>query len=183
MNEGVRIVVVGLAAAVSLVALFLAVSALFARKVEQARRAADDVPVRAFFIGAANVLFLSAFAAGLSAVADNTGVEVLQLPALLIFSLVVILLVFGLTAVSLLVGERLFPAASAFRSRAGGGAVLALASLAPFVGWFGFFPYASFLGAGAFILGLFREGAAPTLATARPKAGSEAEPDPPAQPS
>lgn len=175
MNEGVRIVVVGLAAAVSLVALFLAVSALFARRIERARRAADDAPGRAFFIGAANVLFLTAFAIGLSALAENSAVEVLQVPAVLIFSLVAILLVFGLTAVSLLVGERLFPAASAFRSRAGGGAVLALASLAPFVGWFGFFPYACFLGAGGFILGLFRGEAAPTLATARPKDGGEAQ--------
>ncbi|MDX1600283.1 MAG: hypothetical protein R3191_02075 [Anaerolineales bacterium] len=107
-------------------------------------------------VGAINVLFLSALGFGFSALADAVGADLLQLPALLFLSLLVILLAFGLTAASMLVGERLFPSAGLFRSRLGGAGVLTLAALAPFVGWFGFLPYVAFLGSGGFILGLFR---------------------------
>ena len=161
MNEAVRLILVGLAAGVTLVALFLSVGVLFGRKVERARRAAEESPGRAFVVGAINILFLSALGFGFSALADAVGAEVLQLPALLFFSLLIILLAFGLTATSMLVGERLFPGAGLFRSRLGGAGLLTLASLAPFVGWFGFLPYVAFLGSGGFILGLFRGAGGP----------------------
>lgn len=156
MNEAIRFVVVGLAAGVTLVALFLSIGVLFSSKVERARRAAEESPGRSFVIGAINVLFLGVLGIGFSALADGVGAEVLQLPALLFLSVLVILLAFGLTGASLLIGERLFPAAGLFRSRLGGATALTLAALPPFVGWFGFLPYTAFLGSGGFILGLFR---------------------------
>lgn len=165
MNEGVGVVIVGLASAVTLVALFLAVAALFRDKTDRARRAADESPGRSFVIGAVNVLFLSALGFGFSALAEGVA-QVLQLPAVLFLSLLAILIVFGLSAAAALIGERLFPAAGAYRRRLGGSVVLVLASLAPFVGWFGFFPYVVCLGSGGFILGLFRavpEPAAPAV--------------------
>lgn len=163
MEPGVRAVVIGIAATITVVALFMAVAALFVGRVERGRRAADDSPGRSFAVGAVNVLFLGALGLGFSALVDATGQDVFQLPALLFLSLLAILVTFGLTCVAVLLGSRLFPTASPFRRRLGGGIVLTLAALTPFVGWFGLLPYAAFLGSGAMILGLLR-GAAPGVA-------------------
>lgn len=165
MEPSLRAIVIGLAAAGTLVTLFLAVAALFTEKVERGRRAADDSPGRAFALGAVNVLFLSALGFGFGALADATGAGVLQLPAVVLLGLLAILLTFGLTAVAVLLGSRLFPAASPFRRWLGGGIVLTLAALTPFVGWFGLLPYAAFLGSGGILLGLLRGASAPAETT------------------
>lgn len=173
MEPGLRAIAIGIAATITVVALFLAVAALFAGKVERGRRAADNSPGRSFAVGAVNVLFLAALGLGFSTLVDATGEDFFQLPALLFLSLLAILVTFGLTCVSALLGTRLFPTVSPFRRRLGGGIVLTLAALTPFVGWFGLLPYAAFLGSGGMILGLLRGASLPAEAPTEGGDGQE----------
>ncbi|MGH2620817.1 MAG: hypothetical protein ACRDHG_09660, partial [Anaerolineales bacterium] len=86
----------------------------------------------------------------------GAGAGVFQLLALILLGLLVIALAFGLAGMSVLIGERLLPDASPTRQTAWGAATLVLASLTPFLGWFGLFPYLAIRGLGGFLIGLFR---------------------------
>lgn len=156
MAEGLRLTGAALLAGVGLSATFLALLALFPAVLARSRRAADQSPGRSFLLGLVNAFFLSAVGFGFSALAEGIGWQVLQLPAVLAFSLLTILLVFGLAAVAGLIGERLFPDSSMVGRQLRGSIVLILASLTPFLGWFALFPYAGLVGLGAVILGWSR---------------------------
>ncbi len=156
MDNAARLIVFGTLSAVGLAATFLTFGALFPGVIRRTGRAADQSPTKSFWLGLVNVLFLAALGLGLSAIAENSRLEILQLPALVVFSVLTLLLALGLTAVSSIVGARLLPGASSFRQRSGGAIVLILAALTPFVGWFLLFPYTGLLGVGAVILGWSR---------------------------
>lgn len=156
MAEGLRLTVAALLVGVGLSAMFLAILALFPAVVGRTQRAADKSPGRSFLLGLVNVLFLSALGLGFGALAEGGGRDFLQLPALLAFSLLAILLAFGLAALAGLVGGRLFPEASRAGGQLKGSIVLILAGLTPFLGWFLLFPYAGMLGVGAVFLGWSR---------------------------
>lgn len=156
MDEGARLLAIGSLSAVGLTAAFLAAGGLFPGVMRRTRRAAEDSTGRSFWLGLVNVLFLAAVGLGMSALAENAGAEILQVPALLIFTALTVLLLLGLTAVAEMLGARLFMEASSFRQHLGGAIVLILGGLTPFVGWFILFPYVGLLGVGAVILGWSR---------------------------
>ncbi|MBL8046309.1 MAG: hypothetical protein JNL09_07210 [Anaerolineales bacterium] len=152
MEELIRAVVVIILGCVLIVPFVLSFNALFPRRIARTRTIAEQMPGRAFAVGLINLLFFGAVALGFSALADAIGNELPRLPALLIFTILLIALSFGLTAVARLVGERLRPQASDLNRTIVGTLALSLGSTLPVVGWFALLPYAAGLGLGAFIL-------------------------------
>jgi hypothetical protein len=150
MNNGASIVLLIVAIGLTLVALFPSATA-------RTRRSMEATPGAAFAIGLVNSLFMGGIALALAGLANGLGLGLLRAPALALLAILVVLLTFGLTASSLMVGTRLFPERSATARGLLGGTGLVLACLTPFVGWFGVLPYICFLGIGGFILGLFRK--------------------------
>lgn len=150
MSEATALVILAPLGALSLVALFVAMGALFPRQIADVKSKSSDMPGRSFLLGLVNVVFLSVIAAALSGAGDFA-----QLLALLLFAILVIGLAFGLAGMAPLIGERLLPESSGVRQTGWGAAIMVVASLTPFIGWFLLFPYLSFRGIGAFLLGLF----------------------------
>lgn len=153
MRDGVGPVVLITLAATCLVALFLALGAFFPRRLERTRREADRSPGRSFLIGLVNALFLTALMFALQGRGPGVLGGALTVLAVVLAAIGVVALTFGLAAMAQLAGERLFPKASPIPRAIGGSAVLILASLTPYLGWFGFFPYSALRGLGAFLLG------------------------------
>lgn len=156
MLEGIAMVVLILAAGASLVALFETVALLFPRLVRRIHLTAADAPGWSFLVGLVNLLFLGAILFGLLALIEGAGARFLVVPALLVLSILLVMLTLGLTGMVQLVADRLMPERSEMARMGWAGAILILASLFPFIGWFGLFPYLGILGLGAFILSLFR---------------------------
>lgn len=152
MEELTRAVIVIGAGNLLLVPFVLSLSALSPRRLARTRTIAEQMPGRAFAAGLVNLLFFSAVALGFSALADAVGNELPRLPAIFIFTVLLIALSFGLTAVARLVGERLRPQASDLNRTIVGTLALSLGSTLPLVGWFALLPYAASLGLGAFLL-------------------------------
>ncbi len=150
MSEATALIILAPLVALSMVALFVAMGALFPRQIADVKSKSSDMPGRSFLLGLINVVFLSVIAAALSGAGDFP-----QLLALLLFAILVIGLAFGLAGMAPLIGERLLPESSGVRQTGCGAAIMVVASLTPFIGWFLLFPYLSFRGLGAFILGLF----------------------------
>ena len=149
MSEGVALILVPFVG-LTLVALFVAMGALFPRQIADVKSKSSDMPGRSFLVGLINVVFLSVIIAALSGGGDFP-----QFVALLLFAILAIGLVFGLAGIGPLIGERLLPESSSVRQAGWGAAIMVVASLTPFIGWFLLFPYLSFRGLGAFLLGLF----------------------------
>ncbi len=159
MQDALRIALLLGLLNIGLVAYFLAIRALFPRRVARARAVADQMPGRSFAIGLVNSLFFGAILLVLLGLGGNINNEffrsILTLPAILILTLLGIGLSFGLAGIVELIGERLAPAQTAFRRTLWGTLALSLGSSLPFVGWFLLLPYAGLLGLGAFIVGFF----------------------------
>ena len=155
MNEGVAMLIAAPVVFGSLVALFSLLRVLFPGQVGRAKAATIEMPGRSFALGTVNLLFLSVIVAAFGALGGR-GAGVFQLLALILLGLLVIALGFGLTGMSVLIGERLLPEASSTRQTAWGATSLVLACLTPFLGWFGLFPYLAIQGLGGFLIGLFR---------------------------
>jgi hypothetical protein len=152
MEELIRAAVVIILGCGLIVPFVLSLNALFPRRVARTRTLAEQMPGRAFAMGLINLLFFGAVALGFSALADAIGNELPRLPALFIFTVLLIALSFGLTALARLVGERLRPQASDLNRTVVGTLALSLGSTLPLVGWFALLPYAASLGLGAFLL-------------------------------
>lgn len=155
MDQGFGVLISVIAIGASVVALFIALRALFGELIEDTHRIAEQAPGRAFLIGLVNFLFAYGLVALLGAWAGGSGLQFLEFLPLIILILFVIALLFGLAGMVDLVGARLFPERSGWRKVAGSAATLTLACFTPFVGWFGLFPYLGLRGLGAFILMLF----------------------------
>jgi hypothetical protein len=141
---------VGLPAlAVTLIALLTLMGVLFASLVQGTKDAAGSMPGRSTLLGFANVLLLSIISAALGSLGGGNFVQIVLL---LILSALVIGLAFGLAGMAPLIGERLLPESSETRQTAWGAAVMLVASLTPFLGWFALFPYLAFRGLGAFVI-------------------------------
>jgi hypothetical protein len=158
MNNGASIVLLSLASGSAIVALFAVMGALFPDALGRTRMAMEASPGASFALGLVNSLFMGGIALAFAGLADGLGVGVLRAPAVAVFALLVILVTFGLTGAAQLIGQRLFPARPPTARLLLGGLALVVASLTPFVGWFGLLPYVTFLGVGGFILSLFRKG-------------------------
>src|SRR5262245_54680356 len=159
MQDALRIAILILLLNTGLVAYFLALRALFPRRVARTRALAEQMPGRSFAVGLVNYLFFGAILLVLIGLSSNITNEVLRgllsLPVIVLATVLGIGLSFGLAGMVELVGERLAPAQTAFRRTLWGTLALSLGSSIPFAGWFLLLPYAGLTGLGAFILGFF----------------------------
>lgn len=140
---------------VCLIALFNTLIVLFPARIEYTRQMAETAPVRAFFLGLVNFLFLGALILGSMALGKNIH-QIFLIPGLFILILLSIGITFGLGGVVQLTGNRLFPTLSPVRRTVWGTGMLYLACLTPFIGWFGLTFYIGWLGMGAFLLSFFK---------------------------
>ena len=152
MEQPVGLFFVFVALAAVLFGLFASVAALFPRYVWLAQRAAEESPGRSFLLGAVNTAFVLA----LSLAALGSQGPILTLLGGIVMAAGASGLAIGLSGVTTMVGKRLSPRASGSSGILTGTIVLALASAAPFLGWFVFLPAIIFLGLGAFVLGWYR---------------------------
>lgn len=149
---------------VGIAALTVLCDVLFARVVRRARGIAAQRPFRSGIVGAINFLFFSVIAFVIFAIAqelENGGADVLA-GLLRVFGVLFLLalssfLALGVTASARWVGEKIAPDASAVRQIIFGISILALAFLAPLVGWFLVPLAAALVGYGAVIMALVRK--------------------------
>lgn len=159
MSDIARLIIVIILLLVGVSAYFLVLNALFALRLTRTKTIAQSMTGRSFGIGLVNFVFFAVIAMVLLAVAENTS-DLLQLiltiPAVVILGILAIVLSFGLTGMSNLIGERIVPDLPAWKQSLWGTVCLALACALPFVGWFLLLPYVGFIGIGAFILGILQ---------------------------
>jgi hypothetical protein len=138
----------------TLVAAFLFIRGLFPVRVEKVQAILESNWKRSFWIGLANTILISIFVFGLGSLGENF--PLFYIPTFGIYGVFLIGLLFGLTALIQILGDRLFADFSPVRKDIRAGAVLLLASTLPFVGWFLLFPYAVSLAVGAVVITLFQ---------------------------
>jgi len=147
---------------ISLAAYLLVIGALFAHRMTKTQRIIKQMPGRSFLVGLVNFTFFGVIALVLLTLTDganrvdNTARVILLFPTIAVFAFLGILLSFGLAGMVNLVGERIVPEHSALKKTVWGTVILTFACALPFVGWFLLFPYVSFVGIGAVILGFFQ---------------------------
>jgi hypothetical protein len=159
MSDIVRLMLAVILLTIGLVAYFLVVNALFPQRIAKTKSMIHSMPARSFGIGVVNFVFFAVIALVLFSVADNAGPfirGILTIPAVVILAALTIVLSMGLTGMSNLIGERIFPDSSAWKQTLWGTVSLSLACALPWVGWFLLFPYVGFAGIGAVILGYFQ---------------------------
>jgi sorbitol-specific phosphotransferase system component IIBC len=159
MSDIVRLILMITLLTIGLVAYFLVANALFPQRIAKTKAMIQSMSARSFGVGLVNFVFFAVIAMVLLAVAENTGAflkSILTIPAIIILAFLAIILSFGLTGMSNLIGERILPDVSAWKQTLWGTVCLSLACALPFVGWFLLLPYAGFVGVGAVILGFFQ---------------------------
>ncbi|MGD2058266.1 MAG: hypothetical protein PVI04_05995 [Anaerolineales bacterium] len=152
MNQGLTVLLLSIIVFFCVLALFIVMQALFRAWVEAVKQNARETAGRSLAIGFVNALMLTALSIGLWTLGDNTGFPVFSLLGLILMVALIIATVFGLTAMAVLISERVLPESQGWRQLAGGGGLLVLACLTPYLGWFGLLPYVMFRGLGAFIM-------------------------------
>jgi hypothetical protein len=160
MSGIARIFILVLPLTVSLVAYFLAVQVLFPTRVGKTKAIIQNMPARSFGVGLINFFFFFILALILISISEQIDTEfikgVVMLPALLLIGFILVMLTFGLAGMVSHIGEIVLPQASPWKQSAWGTVCLCFACVLPFAGWFLLFPYVSFIGIGAFILGIFQ---------------------------
>jgi hypothetical protein len=159
MAEGLGALLLVVLVGVTLIALFATLSLLLPGAAGRSRAVLELSPWRAFWLGLVNLVFFLAIAAALAGLADLTIPIIgsaLGLLALLILVGLVIVAALGLTGLVMLLNERIGAAPSPLAGMIRAGALLVLAALTPFVGWWVFAPLALIVGLGAGILSIVR---------------------------
>lgn len=156
MSESLGLILSTVALVISLSFFFAVMELLFPARLARIRDVAAAQPGRSLIVGAVNMLFFTSIALTIIAAADAVGVELLALPGLIIGLLLALALLFGLSAVVQMIGDRLGADRSRLSRSLLGGLSLTLASMLPFVGWFFLLPYVAFLGIGALIITFLR---------------------------
>jgi len=144
---------------ITIIALFGALSLLIPTPIEKARTYLENSSGRSLLLGVVNFIFFGVLAALFISLAERAGDILGGILALLTGIIIVgfaIFAIIGLTAFATLLGERIDGGKTAFTSNLRGGALLVLASLAPYVGWFIFLPLILWAGFGAAISALLR---------------------------
>lgn len=153
VGEGLGIIILALISGICLIALMITLTALLPQVNARGKAVLQRSPWRAFFIGLVNYIFLG----GIVLVVSETGVELLNLVAVLILSFVVAVTAIGLSGLVALTGERLAGLhsrdVSPLMQLIWGTLVLELAGLLPFVGWFLLVPIVLMTAFGGAILG------------------------------
>lgn len=160
MNELLTITLAVALLTLNLIPFLIVLSVLFPARLAKTQANIDRMPGRAFVIGMVNFLFLLAIALLLFSLGDRVDgllKVILVLPALVIATTLCIALSFGLGGVANTLGERLAPTQSKWRQVLWGTLLLGLGCSLPFVGWFVLFPYAGWVGVGAFIVSFFQK--------------------------
>ncbi len=139
-------------------ALLLVCYALFPGLSGRTRRNIELRPIRSFFVGLVNFVFLFFIVAALGSAGGGGGLLATVL-AVIVFCFIAL----GLSALALLVGQRLRPGDSnPVRQLIYGGITLELACLVPLVGWFAIPLFGGLTGFGALIITLVSRTPAPT---------------------
>ncbi len=154
MNQVVLFLLLAIAAGLSLDMLFVGLHAFFGRFVAGIQDAVDANPGRSILIGLINTLFFLAIGYLLVAWAQSAGLAFIGLLGVLFWIALALGLIFGLTGMVLSARARLTPGEDKWPSLASAGAILVLASLTPYIGWFGFFPYLLLRGLGGVVIHL-----------------------------
>lgn len=159
MKEILDIVPVFLLLTLLLIPFFIVVGTLFPKRIAKTEAVLNLMPGRTFAVGLVNLVFFLAVGMGLLIVAENTSdllKLILTLPALVIFTVLLITLSFGLTGLVQLIGERIAPTQSIWRRTLWGTLLLGVGCAVPLAGWFLLLPYAACAGIGAFITSFFQ---------------------------
>lgn len=155
MNEFfsiVNVLLLVVAGILVLSAYFLVLRSFFAASVGRWQQILDSSPWRALLIGLVNLIFFAVIALVSFAAGDRTGIPALALPGVIIAAGLAVALSLGLTAVVEMTAGRLFPTLEGIRRIAAGTALLTLACLTPFLGWFLLLPFVALIGLGAVII-------------------------------
>lgn len=154
----ISLVVVIALLVLGITALLLLCYALFPGLSRRTRRNIELRPIRSFFVGLVNFVFLTFIVAALGSAGSGVGVFAAVL-AVIGFSFIAL----GLSAFALLVGQRLRPGDSnPVRQLIYGAIILELASLVPLVGWFAIPAFGGLTGFGALIITLVSRSPSPT---------------------
>jgi hypothetical protein len=154
MDQGLSLLILLIFGSVCAVAFFVVFASLFRDLVEEARQIAHDSSGRTFLVGLINFLFVGAISIGIDSLRTSLGLEYLGYVTMLFMILLAIGTIYGLSAMVELISVRLFPEVTGWRRSASGAAILTLACITTYVGWYGLLPYIGLRGMGAFILSL-----------------------------
>jgi hypothetical protein len=164
MENALGLVLLVLFSGAGLISILAAVNLLFPLPVQRTREALEASFGRAFLLGLVNGLFILAVGALLLKLGEGAGKVIGAILILLLLCLLlglVALTIVGLSAFTRLIGERMSAGKSVFGNHLLGGALIILAGLTPYLGWFIFTPLILFAGLGAAIQALMRRKPAP----------------------
>jgi hypothetical protein len=149
------IILISIAALITLVASFIYIRGLFPVRVSKIQATLENNWKRSFWLGLMNTVLITIFVFGFGSLGN--GNPIFYIPAFAMYGAFLIGLLFGLSAFVQILGERLFPDHNPVKRDIKAGAVFMLTSLLPFVGWFLLFPYVISLSVGAVVITLFRK--------------------------
>jgi hypothetical protein len=156
MQEAFVITLLSIVGTVILGSFFIAILVLFPRLVRRTGAAAKRMHGRSFILGVVNLAFFAILAIALSSIGQRAASTVLQVLALILFSVLLVGVGLGLAGMAMIMGERLASERSEVQQIAAGSVLLILSSLTPFLGWFLLLPYLCFRGVGGLVLGIFQ---------------------------
>jgi hypothetical protein len=149
-----------IASGATFLALLITLTLIFPVSVERIRQKLETSPLRATLLGLVNVTFLVVLVALFGWLGDQFGSQgiggIFIAIALILLAAGSLLALFGLAAASQLVGLRMGETNHPASTQARGGALLLLAGLTPYLGWFLFAPLAICAGLGAAIQSLLQ---------------------------
>lgn len=138
---------------IALVASLILMRGLFPTQVARVRQTLETNWKRSFWIGLGNTVLITLIVMGLGSLSE--GAPVFFILAFGIYGAFLVGLLYGLSALVRVLGERLFPDQPPAKQDIKGGAIFVLASLLPGAGWFILFPYGISLAVGAVMITLF----------------------------
>jgi len=162
MHNIVGLILLVIFGGAGLIAMFATINLLLPLHVERTRAALESSLGRSLVLGVVNFLFAGVVAALFVWLAQRAGRGAaggaLGLIALLTVLLAATLGLLGLAGLITLLGARMGSGKNEFTAALRGGALLLLACLTPYLGWFVFTPLAVWTGLGAAIQAVFRRG-------------------------
>lgn len=138
---------------IALVASLILMRGLFPAQVTRVRQTLEANWKLSFWIGLGNTVLITLIIMGLGSLSEGT--PIFFILAFGLYGAFLVGLLYGLSALARVLGERLFPDQTSVKQDIKGGAVFVLASLLPGVGWFILFPYGISLAVGGALITLF----------------------------
>ena len=138
---------------ITLIASLILMRGLFPAQVARVRHTLEGNWKLSFWIGLGNTVLIILIVMGLGSLSEGT--PIFFILAFGIYGAFLVGLLYGLSALIRVLGERLFPDQAPAKQDIKGGTVFVLASLLPGAGWFILFPYGISLAVGAAMITLF----------------------------